>query len=74
MTNREGQATSVGAWATSLVAVYETDPEIIAAVLPPPIEPSDHPLVTVKVAGMISTLPWASVRVSPCTVYSEAPT
>jgi hypothetical protein len=29
-------------------------------------------LVTVKVAGMISTLPCASVRVSPWTVYSEA--
>ena len=34
------QATSVGAWATSLVAVYETDPDVIAAVLPPPLEPT----------------------------------
>ena len=50
LTNREVKATSVGAWATSLVAVYETDRDIVAAVLPPPLEPSDQPLVTVKVA------------------------
>ena len=40
--NREVQATSVGAWATSLVAVYETDPDVVAAVLPPPLEPTDR--------------------------------
>ncbi len=50
LANREVQATSVGAWATSLVAVYETDPEIIAAVLPPPIEPGAEPLVKVTIA------------------------
>lgn len=52
LTNREVQATSVGAWATSLVAIYETDPEVIAAVLPPPLEPSDQPLVRVTVASV----------------------
>src|SRR3954449_4692332 len=50
LVNREVKATSVGAWATSLVAVYETDPDAIAAVLPPPLEPSDQPLVRVNVA------------------------
>ena len=50
LVNREVKATSVGAWATSLVAVYETDPDAIAAVLPPPLEPSDRPLVRVNVA------------------------
>src|SRR4051794_28487988 len=50
LVNREVKATSVGAWATSLVAIYETDPEVIAAVLPPPLEPSDEPLVRVTVA------------------------
>jgi acetoacetate decarboxylase len=50
LSNREVKATSVGAWATSLVAVYETDPDVIAAVLPPPLEPTDRPLVSVKVA------------------------
>jgi acetoacetate decarboxylase len=44
------QATSVDVWATTLVATYLTDPEVIAAVLPPPIEPGDEPLVKVTIA------------------------
>jgi acetoacetate decarboxylase len=48
--NREVQATSVDVWATTLVATYLTDPEVIAAVLPPPIQPGDEPLVKVTVA------------------------
>jgi acetoacetate decarboxylase len=48
--NREVEATSVGAWATSLTAVYETDPEVVAAVLPPPLSPAGEPLVRVTVA------------------------
>jgi len=52
LVNREVKATSVGAWATSLVAIFETDPDVIAAVLPPPLEPSDEPLVRVTVASV----------------------
>lgn len=48
--NREVKATSVGAWSTSLTATYETDPEVVAAVLPPPLAPTDEPLVRVSVA------------------------
>ena len=48
--NREVKATSVGAWATSMTAIYETDPEVVAAVLPPPLEPSGEPLVRITVA------------------------
>ncbi|MGH9079523.1 MAG: acetoacetate decarboxylase family protein [Acidimicrobiales bacterium] len=48
--NREVEATSVDVWATTLVATYLTDPEIIASVLPQPIEPGDEPLVKVTVA------------------------
>lgn len=48
--NREVEATSVDVWATTLVATYLTDPEIIAAVLPPPIEPGSEPMVKVTVA------------------------
>ena len=48
--NREVEATSVDVWATTLVATYLTDPEVIAAVLPPPIEPGAEPLVKVTVA------------------------
>jgi acetoacetate decarboxylase len=50
--NKEVEATSVGAWATSLTAVYETDPEVVAAVLPPPLTPTDEPLVRVTVASV----------------------
>lgn len=50
LNNREVQATSVGAWSTSLTATYETDPDVVAAVLPPPLEPSDDPFVRVSVA------------------------
>src|SRR5881397_2432751 len=48
--NRELEATSVGAWATTLTAIYETDPAVIAAVLPPPLEPPDEPLARVTIA------------------------
>ena len=48
--NREVKATSVGAWSTSFTAIYETDPDVIAAVLPPPLQPSDEPLVRVSIA------------------------
>ncbi len=48
--NREVEATAVDVWANTLVATYLTDPEVIAAVLPPPIEPGDEPLVKVTVA------------------------
>ncbi|HJM76223.1 MAG TPA: acetoacetate decarboxylase family protein, partial [Dehalococcoidia bacterium] len=39
-------------------AVYRTDPEIIAKVLPPPLQPTDEPLVTVSVShiGASNTL------------------
>ena len=48
--NRELEATSVGAWATTLTAIYETDPDVIAAVLPPPLEPPDQPLARITIA------------------------
>src|SRR3954454_14590286 len=48
--NRELEATSVKTWATTLVAIYETDAEAIAAVLPPPLTPLAEPLVRVTIA------------------------
>ena len=48
--NREVEATSTPIWATSLVATYETDPELVAAVLPPPLEAQAEPLVRVTIA------------------------
>jgi acetoacetate decarboxylase len=43
--NREIEATRGEIWSQALTAVYETDPEVIAAVLPPPLEPPPEPLV-----------------------------
>ena len=39
--NREVEATSAPIWSTAVTAVWETDPEVIAQVLPPPLEPSE---------------------------------
>lgn len=50
--NREVQATKVGAWSTSLTARYETDPGLIAEVLPQPLEPTDEPVVKVSMASV----------------------
>lgn len=49
-TNRELKATSIGSWAETVTAIYETDPELIAAVLPRPLEPPADPLVRATVA------------------------
>jgi acetoacetate decarboxylase len=48
--NREIEATAIETWATTLTAVYETDPECVAAVLPPPLVPAAEPLVRVTMA------------------------
>jgi acetoacetate decarboxylase len=48
--NREVEATKVDTWATTLVATYETDPDAIAAVLPPPLSPPTEPLVRLTIA------------------------
>jgi len=55
--SREVERTSVGAWSTVLVALFETDPAILASVLPPPLEPSASSLAkatfaTVDIAGL----------------------
>jgi len=48
--NREVEATKVDTWATTLVATYETDPDAIAGVLPPPLSPPAEPLVRLTIA------------------------
>ena len=47
--NRELEATKGEIWSQALTAIYETDPEVIAAVLPPPLEPPAEPLVRVTI-------------------------
>lgn len=37
-------------WSTGVVAVWETDPDALAAVLPPPLKPSERPLARVNIS------------------------
>ncbi|MFI1764735.1 acetoacetate decarboxylase family protein [Streptomyces sp. NPDC020800] len=37
-------------WSTGVVAVWETDPDAVAAVLPPPLKPTARPLVRVNIS------------------------
>ena len=63
--SREHEATSAEIWSHAVTAVYETDPEFIAAVLPPPLEPGPEPLArmpamffSVCVATTPSSVTW----------------
>ncbi|MFI8291206.1 acetoacetate decarboxylase family protein [Streptomyces sp. NPDC085614] len=37
-------------WSTGVVAVWETDPDVVAAVLPPPLKPVGRPLVRANIS------------------------
>lgn len=50
LSNREVKATKVGAWSSALTATYRTDPEVVAAVLPPPLGPPADPIVKVSIS------------------------
>ncbi|HEY1827374.1 MAG TPA: acetoacetate decarboxylase family protein [Acidimicrobiales bacterium] len=45
--NREIEAKKADIWSEAVTAVYETDPDIVAAILPPPLEPGPRPLVRI---------------------------
>jgi acetoacetate decarboxylase len=47
--NREIEAVSAPIWSTAVTVVWETDPDVVAAVLPPPLEPSE-PLARIRFA------------------------
>jgi acetoacetate decarboxylase len=47
--NREIEAKKGDIWSEAVTAVYETDPEVIAAVLPPPLEAGPKPLVRITI-------------------------
>jgi acetoacetate decarboxylase len=47
--NREIEAKAADIWSEAVTAVYETDPDIVAAVLPPPLQPGPEPLVRVTI-------------------------
>jgi len=47
--NREVEATTAKIWSTAVTVVWETDPDVVRAVLPPPLEPSE-PLARIRFA------------------------
>jgi acetoacetate decarboxylase len=47
--NHEIEAKKADIWSEAVTAVYETDPEIVAAILPPPLEPGPDPLVRITI-------------------------
>src|SRR5580704_19532792 len=47
--NHEIAAKKADIWSQAVTAVYETDPEIIAAILPPPLEVGPQPLVRITI-------------------------
>ena len=55
-TERETAATRTASarlpdiWSTGVVAVWETDPDAVAAVLPPPLKPTARPLARVNIS------------------------
>ena len=77
--NREIEATSSKIWSEAITVIYETDPEIIAAVLPKPLEPSAEPLVraTITTVRMPGGQPfgagWFGVRARHGDVEGEYP-
>jgi acetoacetate decarboxylase len=55
--SREMEASSSEIWSRAVTAVYETDPEVVAAILPPPLEPGPEPrarltITTVEIPGL----------------------
>src|SRR3954471_23794508 len=77
--NREIEATTAKIWSTAVTIIWETDPDVIAAVLPPPLEPSE-PLARLRFAtvDMGTGIPvfgagWFGVRAKHNGVEGEYP-
>jgi acetoacetate decarboxylase len=47
---RAGGAALPDIWSTGVVAVWETDPDVVAQVLPPPLKPAARPLVRANIS------------------------
>jgi len=77
--NREIEATTAKIWSTAVTIIWETDPDVIAAVLPPPLAPSE-PLARLRFAtvDMGTGIPvfgagWFGVRAKHNGVEGEYP-
>ena len=73
------EATGRENWSDSLEAVWETDAEIVAAVLPPPLEPGPEPLVRLNIStvtmpgGHVFGAGWFGVQARYGTTVGEYP-
>ncbi|MCQ4083383.1 acetoacetate decarboxylase family protein [Streptomyces sp. RB6PN25] len=47
---RGGAASLADIWSTGVVAIWETEPELLAQVLPPPLKPGERPLVRANIS------------------------
>src|SRR4249919_2977377 len=77
--NREVEATTAKIWSTAVTVVWETDPDAIRALLPPPLEPSEA-LARIRFAtvDMGTGIPvfgagWFGVRARHGSVEGEYP-
>jgi acetoacetate decarboxylase len=50
--SREIEATRAEIWSHAVTAVWETDPALVAAVLPPPLAPASEPLVRLTITSV----------------------
>ncbi len=48
--SREASSKLPDIWSTGVVAVWESDPDAVAAVLPPPLKPTSRPLVRANIS------------------------
>jgi acetoacetate decarboxylase len=76
--NREMEAVSTPIWSTAVTVVWETDPDVVRAVLPPPLEPAD-PIARIRFATVnMNGIPvfgagWFGVRARHGRVEGEYP-
>jgi acetoacetate decarboxylase len=77
--SREIEATRSDIWSVAVTAVWETDPGIVRAVLPPPLEPGSEPLVRLTMTSVeMPGLPafgagWFGVKARHRDVVGEYP-
>jgi acetoacetate decarboxylase len=77
--SREHEATSAKIWSQAVTALWETEPEIVASVLPKPLEPGPQPLVRLTMTAV--TMPglptfgagWLGVQARHGDVVGEYP-
>ena len=50
--SHELEATSAEIWSEAITAIYDTDPEIIASLLPKPLEPGPQPRVRITITNV----------------------